>query len=939
MNPQAHSFRLDERFEEQVARSAGDVALHCRGASITFAELQAGSDAIAASLHARGVRDGSFVGVHMERSISYVMSVLATLKLNGAVVPLPPTYPEARLREILAFAALDAIVDDATTPLGPALSDRIVHVEAALDEHGEWRGVARGGSEQAAFVLCSSGSTGRPKMIVRSHRSFFHRLRWTWEHHPYAEGEVCCQKSYMTTTHAIYELFEPLLRGIPVHILSDQDAGELETFWETVQARAISRLLLVPSVLQASLDMPGFVAPPVKVVVLMGEHVHPALAGRAIGAFPEHTSLYSIYGSTEASSSFVCDVRRSWRPGEELPLGVPLSAEVRGVVLGEDGAPVAAGEAGMLHIAGTPLFTEYFKSPALTASAFAAGARGEERLYRTRDLVRRIPDGSLQFLGRADHTVKIRGFRVELGEVERAIMLLPEARQCAVVLSEVEPGTATLVAFVSPSTVKRSDVYQLLRERLPAYMLPSTMVGLDAFPLTSGGKVDRQRLLREHARPAAVASGTSPRSETLLRVSRTWQAVLGHGAIEPASSFFEIGGTSLTVFAAVHRLRGEFGLDRSQLSAQCLYRYPTAEALAAYIDDVRAGHAPAATPAQSMLVTLKRASDATLPPVFVISSAGGTLGAYDKLVRALEIRQEIIGVRDPFLWGERDPTLGFQQWVSGYVRAIRERQRQGPYHLIAYSSAGAVGYEIAQHLRRAGQEVALLALIDPLAIDRGSRRRFGYWAFESRFRRPILARIALVAGWLRLAVPAPLRETGRHGRDFNLVPARADFLRLAAAAKANAVHVRSVSALLELNTGLPFALTDAEMTAAAPDRYLDALLSRVQRVAPEVDPQMIAQIVVQYELQVRSQHAYRLQRYDGKVVLFDPRGPYSGLLAAQFRPYVGDLRVCGVAPGEPSTRTRQLSECFSERIRSHYQSIRDDTFVKALAEELERQLA
>ncbi len=417
-----------------------------------------------------------------------------------------------------------------------------------------------------------------------------------------------------------------------------------------------------------------------------------------------------------------------------------------------------------------------------------------------------------------------------------------------------------------------------------------------------------------------------------------WRAVLTHGAFAADSKFFEVGGSSLTAFAVVFRLRDEFGLDRSQLSDQTLYQYPTVKALAEYIDGVRAGEAPPLPLPQSLLVTLKRGSDSRRPPVFMISSAGGTLGAYEKLTRSLEIANEIIGVRDPFLWGMRDPTLGLQKWVAEYVRAIRERQPQGPYYIIAYSSAGAIGYEIAQHLRRADEEVALLALIDPLAIDRGSKRRFGYWSLESRFNRRIIARVTLIAWWLRLLVPDRFRETGRYARDYNVAPSEADFLKLAAAAKASPVHIRSISALLELNTGLPFTLTDSEMTEAAPDRDLDALLGRAKRVAPEIDPQMIEDILVQYQLQVRSHHAYRLQAYDGRVVLFDPRGPYNGLLAAQFRPYVSDLRVRTVALGEQSDRTRELSVYFSDRIRSHYLSMRDDIFVQSVAEELEHLL-
>lgn len=938
MNRREDSFRLDERFEEQSRRTPDGIALYDHGASATYSELAAKSDAVAAALRAHGVRDGSFVGVHMERSIGHVASMLAILKVNSAVVPLPPTYPAVRLNEILTFAGLDAVIDDAATPLDPSLSDTIVRFDEASSQAQAWTRGPAGDAGQPAFVLCSSGSTGTPKMIVRSHRSFFHRLSWTWEHHPYGEGEMCCQKAHMTTTHAIYELFEPLLRGTPLHILSDTDAKALETFWDTVHSAAISRLLLVPSVLQASLEIPGFVPPPAKVLVLMGEYVHRQLAERAIKAFPVQTSIYSIYGSTEASSALVCDLRRSWRQGEDLPLGVPISADVHDFVLNEDGAPSAAGDAGMLHIAGAPLFTEYFKSPAQTAEAFV-GAVGGERLYRTRDRVRRLPDGSLRFLGRADNTVKIRGFRVELEEVERAVLIHPGVRQCAVVANEAEPGTAALTAFVAPATVNAAAVYALLRERLPAFMVPSTVLGVDAFPLTSSGKIDRQRLARGPARRASPESSGAQHSQTEQRVTRVWRAVLKHRAFEPDSSFFEVGGSSLTAFSAVHRLRDEFGLDRAQLSDQSLYLFPTPAALAAHIDRVLAGHAPASHANLSALVTLRRGIDVSGEPIFMISSAGGTLGAYDKLVKSLRTTRELVGVRDPFLWGGRDPTLGFQRWIAEYVRAIRDRQGYGPYHIIAYSSAGAVGYEIAQHLRRAGQNVALLALIDPLAIDRGSKRRFGYWSLESRFNRRVAAQITLLAGWLRLAVPAAFRESGKTARDFNLVPTRADFLRLAESARNSATHIRSVSALLELNTGIPFALTDAEMTAAAPDRYMDALLARVRREAPETDLRMIENIVVQYQLQVRSHHAYRLQRYDGSALLFDPLGPYHGLLAAQFRPYVRDLRVYGVKLGAQSDRTKAISECFSARIRTHYQSMRDDTFVRTIAEQLDAALA
>lgn len=927
------------------------VALVEAGRSVGYGALHERVSALARVLLARGVGAGSLVGVHVERSVAYVTCVLAILELDATVMPLPPAYPAERLRELAAFAALDAVLDAAATPLVAGIDAPTHRFEALEREVGvahARRPTAPGASDRAAFVLASSGSTGTPKLIVRSHASFFHRLEWTWATHPYRDGEACCQKSHMTTTHAIYELFEPLLQGVPVHLISDAEVRDLEAFWETIRARGITRLLIVPSVLQASLELAGFAAPPLTQLVLMGEPVHPRLAAAVLARFPEPTRIHSIYGSTEASSAFDCDLRVHFRAGEQLPLGVPLVPAIRAAVLDDALAPVPVGEVGMLHISGPPLFTEYHRAPALTAAAFVTPATAPDadadaaRLFRTRDSVRRMPDGSLRFVGRVDNTVKIRGFRVDLEEVERAILLQPDVRQCAVVVRERGPGTDSLAAFVSPASVASTDVLRRLRERLPAHMVPSLVTAMAALPRTPSGKVDRRALAgaREDAAPASTAA-VAPGRATWQRVAAIWGEVLDRRDVERDSVFFDIGGTSLTVFAVLHRLRSAFGLDRRQLSDQSLYRHASVDALADHIDALVAGTAASATDASgapTVLVTLKKGADPTLPPVFLVPSAGGTLGAYERLLKVLTTRRAVIGLRDPFLWGERDPTIGFQRWVAVFVDAIRARQPKGPYYIVGYSSAGAFALEIAQHLRRAGEEVALLALIDTLALDRASKWRFGYWALEARFYRPIVGPVVRAIGSLRRLVPRVLRASGRVGRDMNIVPTRDRFESLAEELRRSADHLRSLAALLELNTGLPFSLTAEDVAATAPERYLALLLGRVRQVAPDVDTEMIANIVIQYRLQVRSQHEYRLQRYDGPVALFEVHGPYFGMVAVQLRPYVRRLTLHGASLGEPTARTREISEVLTGPIRPHFQCMRDEAFVAKLAEQLQRLL-
>jgi len=926
---------LHQHFAEQVKRTPDGMALYGKEGSITFADLAARVDRVAGALRAAGIVSGSSVGLYMERSIDYVASVLAVLKCSSAAVPLPPSYPEGRLRDILSFSRLDAVIDHDATPLDPRLTGRILRFSELSAGAGGADNAGPARPDQPAFVLCSSGSTGTPKMIVRSHRSFFHRLNWTWDNHPYTNGEACCQKSYMTTTHAIYELFEPLLRGVPVVIITDEEVRDLERFWDTIRTRRISRLLIVPSLLQASLDMPGFVAPPIKVVVLMGEYVNPKLAERAIASFPRETRIFSIYGSTEASSTLVCDLTESFRPGEELPLGRPISPDVRALVLRPDLAQAGPGEVGVLHIAGPALFKEYFRNPELTASAFVTAPDPVGVVYDTRDQVRRMPDGNLHFIGRVDHTVKIRGFRVDLQDVEKALLLHPEVSGAAVVLSDPEPGSAMLLAFFAPRTVDQATIYRVLRDRLPAYMVPSVLVGLDALPLTASGKVDRQKLLADYAARISTESAAHDESDTQRRVSEVWREVLKHAEIRPGSSFFEVGGTSLTVFAVVQRLRTAFGLDRGRLPDQALYQFPTVEALAAHIDGLRSGNTSPAPAGNTILVTLKRGEDPGLPPLFLIASAGGTLGAYEKLARVLRTRREIVGVRDPFIWGERDPTMGFEQWVSLYVSAIQQRQPEGPYYIGAYSSAGAFGYEMARQLRRDGREVRLLVLIDPVGMDSLVRPGFGYWALRARYMRPSFRRIVRLGGWLRQAtfgrLPNIRPSDGAGGG-----PLSADeFQRRATQARTDKAHILALSALLELNTGLPFTLVDADLSAVAKDQYLSVLLARVKALAPDVDPAAIESIVVQYYLQTRSHHAYRPRRYKGNVLLFEVEGPYIGLVASQLRAYVRGLRTVGVPLGPQSERTRMVVERLSRPLRLHYLSMRDDTFVGKLAEALE----
>lgn len=935
---------LHSHFSDRVARSPDRVALLQDDRAVTFRELGEKVDRLVGGLRREGLGNGCMVGLHMDRSIDWVACTLATLCVNAAAVPLPPSYPKGRLREILGFARLDAVVYAGGSAFERALAGRAVEFESLLAAGVSSEPSPVGDPDQPAFVLCTSGSTGHPKMIVRSHRSFFHRLRWTWEQHPFAPEERGCQKAHMTTTHALYELFEPLLAGVPVVLIADHQVRDLEQFWDTIRVRQVSRLLLVPSHLQASLGMPGFAPPSLNVLVLMGEYVSPTLAEQALSAFPEATSIYSIYGSTEASSVLICDLRASLRAGEELPLGRPIAPDITVAVLDADGRPVPAGATGRLHVGGSPLFSGYFRDPELTASVLIQGSRliegshSSDRLYDTGDDVRRTDSGALEFIGRADQTVKIRGFRVDIKEVEATLLSHPGVREAAVVEVEAGGRGQALGAFVAPTSIELDGLYQTLRERLPDYMVPSGIITLDSLPRTASGKIDRRGLRASPPRGTPPSPSRSTLSDSEREVAEVWDEILDRPDLPPDVSFFEAGGSSLSAFSLVHQLRERFDLDRRQLDVESVYRAPTIRELAAHIEQARQGKEVPAGTLPTALVPLRKGRGSPDPPVFFVAPAGGTLGAYGKLARVLRTPRELIGLRDPLIWEGRDASMGFEPWVDLYLQEIRKHQPEGPYFLVAYSSAASFGYEMARRLRRAGEPIGLLALIDPFGLDRGGRSRFGWWVAKAATATPTFRMLIRLVGLLHRTplgrIPVRFRLGGQNAPAPDLSE---EAPRLMEAAGRNRAHLRSLSALLELNTGLPYALDPDALDGIAPEASLDALRERVETLSPAVDFDVIERVVRQYPLQVRAQECYELQPFDGEVLLVEASTPYAGLLGSLLRPYVKGLRTRVVKVGVPSDRIQRISEQWGG-IAPHYRAMRDDEFVEGLAKELDERL-
>jgi thioesterase domain-containing protein/acyl carrier protein len=496
-------------------------------------------------------------------------------------------------------------------------------------------------------------------------------------------------------------LFPTLCAGGAVHLVGKQTASDSALMAAYGHKHAVEGLKIVPTHLEALLagdDAQALL--PRKRLVLGGDKSEWALVERIHALAPE-CEIFNHYGPTETTVGVLSGrVERGVRvPGSQtVPLGRPLG-NVRVYVLDTYGQPVPPGIPGELFIGGQSVGRGYVGRPDLTAERFVPDAFSPvpgARLYRTGDRVRWVEGGRLEFLGRVDHQLKIRGYRVELGEVESALNQHPNVGECVVVARE-EAGGKQLVAYAVAkpgSTLDEAGLQEHLASRLPDYMVPSAFVVLEALPLTSNGKVDR-KALPAPSRVQAEETYVAPRTQTETRLAALWQELLAVPRVGVHDDFFDLGGHSLLATQVVARVRSLFDV---QLAVIDLFEAPTLEGLSARIE--------AGTSSDSPLVTLRKGGNAR--PFFCVHPVGGSVLAYLELAKRMEADQ-------PF-YGLQVPASGAGETVEAmaacYLEAVRAVQPEGPYFLGGWSLGGRVAYEMARQLEARGEQVGLLVVID-----------------------------------------------------------------------------------------------------------------------------------------------------------------------------------------------------------------------------------
>ncbi|MGV9883859.1 amino acid adenylation domain-containing protein [Streptomyces sp. NPDC003006] len=569
---------LPELLREQALAAPDTIAVSDAldpGADLSFAELEARSNQLARELMHRGVGAERRVGICAERSPAVVVLLLAVMKTGAAYLPLDPAYPRERLRFMLADAGADLVVvtgahRDRVEP--PPGAGPVVDVDqlwqAATARSTQPLGV-RIDPAQPAYVLYTSGSTGTPKGVVGLHGGMANRLTWMWEEFPFRPGEVLCQKTSLNFLDSFWEIFGPLCRGVPIVVLSQSLLVDPPALVRVLARHRVTRIVLVPSLLRSLLDtVDGLAAelPDLRLWVSSGEALPVDLAGRFLTDLPGRV-LLNLYGASEISADVTWHILTDADTAAgSVPLGRPI-AGTSAYLLDELMRPVPQGVAGDLHIGGPALGRGYVGRPDLTAERFVPnpfGDRPGDLLYATGDRARFRHDGVIEYVGRADQQVKVRGFRVEPTEVEQALRGHSSLDQ-AVVVAENE----ILVAYCVAAAGHETDAEALrehLRGRLPGYMIPTRFVPCPELPLTPSGKVDRQALGR-YGRQAladtatdAATDAVAPRDDAERAVAELWREVLAPcGPVGVHDDFWASGGYSLLATRFAVRVRETFG--------------------------------------------------------------------------------------------------------------------------------------------------------------------------------------------------------------------------------------------------------------------------------------------------------------------------------------------------------------------------------------------
>ncbi|MGW0853449.1 amino acid adenylation domain-containing protein, partial [Streptomyces sp. NPDC002624] len=680
-------------FARQVRATPDAVAVVADGTELTYAELDRRADTLARSLIRQGVRPETPVAVMLDRSAELVVAVLAVIKAGGAYVPLDPRFPSSRIDLIMRESGAALVL---TREVLAALEGSGRHEPNAVEVSCE--------PGQLAYIMYTSGSTGRPKGVAVTHQDVVGlALTPEWRGGGHERVLMHSPTAFDLST---YELWVPLLSGGRI-VVAPPGQLDLDLLQHTVASHGVTGLWLTAGLFRlVAEERPGLLAG-VREVWTGGDVVSPAAVARVLAACPG-IEVVNGYGPTEATTLATRhQVRGLPENAATVPIGAPM-ANMRAYVLDDGLRPLPAGLVGELYLAGTGVARGYLGRPGLTAERFTADPYGPagSRMYRTGDLASWRPDGTLDFAGRVDHQVKLRGQRIEPGEVEAVLAGCPGVAQAAVVAREDRPGDKRLVAYLVPAPDARPETAELsgrLRRELPDFMVPAAFVTVDALPLTANGKLDRAALPAPDYGASGVGRGPRTPQEQLL--CGLFAEVLGREHVGIDDGFFDLGGHSLLAARLAARIRETLGLE---LGLRMLFEAPTVAGLTERL--------AMDNPDDALDVLLPLRSTGTETPLFCVHPGGGISWSYSGLLNHIAPQHPVYAIQARGLGRPEPLPESYEEMAADYADHIQKIQPQGPYLLLGWSAGGLIAHALACELRARGERTALLAVLDAYPV-------------------------------------------------------------------------------------------------------------------------------------------------------------------------------------------------------------------------------
>ncbi|WCL63907.1 non-ribosomal peptide synthetase DhbF [Bacillus subtilis] len=713
---------LPEQFEKQAALRPDAIAVVYENQALNYAELNERANRLARMMISEGVGPEQFVALALPRSLEMAVGLLAVLKAGAAYLPLDPDYPADRIAFMLkdaqpAFIMTNTKAANHIPPVenvpkivldDPELAEKLNTYPAENPKNKDRTQPLS--PLNTAYVIYTSGSTGVPKGVMIPHQNVTRLFAATEHWFRFSSDDIWTMFHSYAFDFSVWEIWGPLLHGGRLVIVPHHVSRSPEAFLRLLVKEGVTVLNQTPSAfyqfMQAEREQPDLgQALSLRYVIFGGEALELSRLEDWYNRHPENRpQLINMYGITETTVhvSYI-ELDRSMaalRANSLIGCGIP---DLGVYVLDERLQPVPPGVAGELYVSGAGLARGYLGRPGLTSERFIADPFGPPgtRMYLTGDMARLRADGSLDYVGRADHQVKIRGFRIELGEIEAALVQHPQLEDAAVIVREDQPGDKRLAAYVIPSeeTFDTAELRRYAAERLPDYMVPAAFVTMKELPLTPNGKLDRKALPAPDF--AAAVTGRGPRTPQEEILCDLFMEVLHLPRVGIDDRFFDLGGHSLLAVQLMSRIREALGVE---LSIGNLFEAPTVAGLA---ERLEMGSSQSAL---DVLLPLRTSGDR--PPLFCVHPAGGLSWCYAGLMTNIGTDYPIYGLQARGIGQREELPKTLDDMAADYIKQIRTVQPKGPYHLLGWSLGGNVVQAMATQLQNQGEEISLLVMLD-----------------------------------------------------------------------------------------------------------------------------------------------------------------------------------------------------------------------------------